>query len=138
MDRQGQSEEIEITIVVTRRQAGRLAAVLKRAAKKEPDSETAWKFREILFQIKEKGGIPYWPTKPVSRPPDDDEVALRRVIRGEEPYPVLSHADAHRALLALTGKVSVREIGDRLFVSDGTVRRWRRERQSGKRTESDD
>jgi hypothetical protein len=65
------------------------------------------------------------------RPLDDDEVALKRVINGEEPYPVLSRMDARRALVVLADKLSARQLGERLYMDRRTASRWRAEYKRG-------
>jgi hypothetical protein len=67
----------------------------------------------------------------VKRPPDDDEVALRRVINGDGPYPVLSRMDARRVIIHFMDRLSARELGERLYVDHRTVVRWRKEYARG-------
>lgn len=130
--------EIEIVARLTKRQAGRLADILKRAAKYEESLEDARQFRAIAHQIKAKGGTPFNHTQPVCRPLEDDAIALQRVLRGEEPFPVLSLDDAKRAFLILDSRKTARQIAELLHVSYRTVFRWRRDRRNGKWKEPDD
>lgn len=67
----------------------------------------------------------------VIRPLDDDEVALRRVIKGDQPYPVLSLMDARRVVLHFGHRLSARQLGERLHMDHRTVTRWRTEYKKG-------
>lgn len=113
-------------------QAARFIRTMRTKADKETDAELQKKWREIAWAVaNEYGGELYDHRGMVKRPPDDDEVALRRVVDGQPPYPVLSLNDAREAFVQLNSKLSARAIGERLYVDRCTITRWRREYRNG-------
>lgn len=74
----------------------------------------------------------------VRRPKDDDEVAVDLVVNGYPPYPVLSRADARRALIRLKKKdLSVPQMAERLHASPRTINYWLRDLREGKWKETE-
>lgn len=131
-DENEQSEIITIEAHLSHAQGGRLVAILRAAAEIETLPYYSKKWREMAEDIIDNSdGELRMHRRPVRRPKDDDEVALNRVIKGEEPYPVLSRADARRAFVALTDEYSARELAYRLHVDSQTIVRWRKERRNG-------
>lgn len=120
-------------LVLTMYQSIRLTQILRNAAEHELDEDTVKEFRRIARLIVQNSGGPYAYKQRIKRPKDDDEVAVQRVLRGERPFPVLSHADARRVFVELNqrGKTA-RFIAECLYVDRATITRWRRERRKGK------
>lgn len=66
----------------------------------------------------------------VQRPEDEvvDELAVERVVRGQQPYPLLTEPEAREAARQLTAfGASAGEIAERVGVQPRTVHRWRAE-----------
>lgn len=122
------------TFTLTLTEARRMAHILRRAAEQEEDTDIARKLRTVAYQIVERGeGKLHVHKRPAQRPADNDAEAVGRVLRGEQPYPVLSEEDKKTAWRRLEERgVSASEIGRRLHVNARTVSRWRRmERETG-------
>lgn len=123
---------IEITLHVSDIETGRrVAAVLRAAAADEQHRGQARHYRAAASRL-ERLVRPFRYTPPVERPkPEEiDELAVRRVVRGEHPLPVLSRTEARLAAMQLTLRgVSAAEISRRTRVAQRTVHRWRAQDQ---------
>lgn len=127
---------IEITLRIKPGCARRFADLLRTAAACEPDRGQAKAYRGAARTIERAPGIrrpgsrPYAYTPRVQRPQHDviDEGALRRVILGERPFPVLTRAEARKACWHLTQlDCPASEIAERVRIAQRTVHRWRAE-----------
>lgn len=121
---------IELTIRVSNLETGRrLAALLRDAAAEEPHRGQARHYRASASRL-ERLTRPFRYTPRVQRPASQeiDELAIRRVVRGEHPLPVLSRTEARIASLHLWRRgVSAAETARRIRVAQRTVVRWRAE-----------
>lgn len=119
-------DEVYIVIKVSvPRQSNRLTAALRRAALIEDCPATKKKLRTIADRIANDTKTAKRYNLPVHRPPDDDEIALKRVVAGDAPFPVLSERDAHRAFAAMRDAgVSHSVMAQRLHLHTRTIARW--------------
>lgn len=119
-------------LVFSERQAKRLIEILRQAAITEEHAEDAEKFRDVAQQLVTKSGTLHTYRRWVPRPKEDDPVAVERVLRGEHPLPVLSHADARKVFMVLDAEgKSARAIAGLLHVCAETIHRWRSQRRNG-------
>ncbi|MGW3135947.1 hypothetical protein [Streptomyces sp. NPDC001139] len=127
---------IEITLRLKPACARRFADLLRTAAASETDRGQAKAYRGAARSIERAPGIrhatagTYRYTPRVQRPQHKaiDEGALRRVIRGERPFPVLTRAEARKACWHLTQlDCPASEIAERVRIAQRTVHRWRAE-----------
>lgn len=125
---------IEITIRLnTPDTARRFAKNLRALAADEAHPGQDRAFRSAAVQL-ERLTRPVRYTPRVQRPKNReiDELAIRRVVRGERPLPVLSRTEARLACLQLTQRGhSAAEVAERIRVVKRTVERWRAEDQRG-------
>lgn len=117
----------------TETDAEKLVRALRRAARTEPCSKTSGRLNRIAQRVLEDAGRPR--VKPyrrqAKRPKHDDEWAVRRVVDGITPYPVLSLADARRAFIAMRPKRTLFEMAERLHMDPRTVSRWAKSYREG-------
>lgn len=107
------------------RKSQRLVEALSRAARSEKDPATKAKLRGIAARIIEESKPPKPYVDRVQRPRGRDAEAVRRVVNGDAPFPVLSLPDAQVAFLVMRGNaVSLAEMGRRLHMHPRTVSRW--------------
>lgn len=123
---------IAVTVRVKDPAAARvLVELLRSAAAAETDRGQARHWRGAARRL-ESAVRPFRYTPRVQRPTHlgiDDE-AVRRVVRGEHPLPLLTRAEARLACWHLTVRgCSAAEIADRVKVVQRTVVRWRSEDQ---------
>lgn len=111
----------------------RLIHLLRRAAdlSTEQADRAFWRDRANTL-VEQAQGLVLDSRNSILRPKDDDEIALRRVIEGEQPYPVLSRMDARRVVIHFGHTLSARQLGERLHMDHRTVARWRTEYKEGK------
>lgn len=134
-DTSEEQESIALQAALTPRHAGRLVAILRAAAEVETLPYYSRKWRGMAEEIIDKSnGELRMHRRPVKRPKENDEVAVQRVLKGEEPYPVLSREDARRVLARLTDQFSARELAYRLHVDSQTIVRWRKDVREGRLT----
>lgn len=123
---------VEITVRVKNPAAARtLAGLLRGAADREVDRGQAKHWRGAARQC-EQLARPFRYRPRVQRPASSgvDEMAVRRVVRGERPLPLLNRAEARLACWHLTVLgCSAAEIAERVDVVQRTVARWRSEDQ---------
>jgi hypothetical protein len=118
--------KIVITVELTPDRAIRFVNLVRRAADLCTTREDLDFWRSLANRVIDQCvGLNMTSRRWVWRPPDDDEVALKRVIDGVEPYPMLSRMDARRAVIALGDKLSARELGHRLYMDQRTASQWR-------------
>ncbi|BDH04866.1 hypothetical protein [Streptomyces seoulensis] len=121
---------IEITVRLTSGAAARtLAELLRTAASEQADVGQARHWRGVARQL-DCMVRPPRPLHRVQRPqrPDIDDAAVRRVVDGISPLPVLTRDEARLACWHLTQRGhSAAEIADRVRVVPRTVARWRAE-----------
>jgi ATP/maltotriose-dependent transcriptional regulator MalT len=123
---------IEITVRVKNPAAARaLARMLREAAEDELDAGQCRHWRGAARRL-EEASRPFRYTPRVQRPThaEIDDEAVRRVVRGEHPLPLLTRDEARLACWHLTVRgCSAPEIAERVKVAPRTVVRWRREDQ---------
>ena len=109
------------------RYALRFISLMRRAADRSTTQEDRRFWRDLGNQmVAQCAGIVLDRRHQIRRPPDDDEVALDKVIKGEGPYPILSQMDARRVIAHFENRLSARELGERLHVDHRTIERWRK------------
>lgn len=123
---------IEITVRVKNPAAARaLARMLREAAEDELDAGQCRHWRGAARRL-EEAARPFRYTPRVQRPKhrEIDDEAVRRVVRGDRPLPLLTRSEARLACWHLTvqGR-SAAEIAERVDVVQRTVIRWRSEDQ---------
>lgn len=110
----------------------RFINLMRRAAKYSTEMEERAFWRGLASEmVNQSIGMVLGRRNGVLRPLDDDEVALRRVIKGDQPYPVLSLMDARRVIVHFGLSLSARQLGERLYVDHRTIDRWRSEYKKG-------
>jgi hypothetical protein len=117
---------IEVQVTMKPYQALRFACAMRRLAEMSTAKEDREFWRSIYHEVGDQcAGVYITSRRHVWRPAYDDEVALKRVVDGDEPFPVLSRMDARRALVALKDKLSARQLGERLYMDRRTASMWR-------------
>lgn len=123
---------IEIPVRVKNPAAARtLAELLRAVAEAESDRGQAKCWRGAARQL-EQVARPFRYTPRIQRPRHTgiDHEAVRRVVRGEHPLPLLTRDEARLACWHLTARGrSAAEIAGLVAVSQRTVTRWRTEDQ---------
>ncbi|WP_327725763.1 hypothetical protein [Streptomyces europaeiscabiei] len=123
---------IAVTVRVKDPAAARiLVELLRSAADAETDRGQARHWRGAARRL-DDAVRPFRYTPRVQRPQhaDIDHEAVRRVVRGELPLPLLTRAEARLACWHLTVRgCSAPEIAERVKVAPRTVVRWRSEDQ---------
>lgn len=121
---------IEVTVRVKNPAAARtLAELLRSVAEAEGDRGQAKCWRGAARQL-EQIARPFRYKPKVRRPQhrDIDHEAVRRVVRGDRPLPLLTRDEARLACWYLTARgVAAAEIAERIDVDPRTVWRWRAE-----------
>lgn len=121
---------IEITLRVKSPAAARtLAEMLREAAAAEADRGQSRHWRGAARRLEDAvRPIRYTPRVRRPRHCEIDDEAVRRVIRGEHPLPILTRDEARLACWHLTVRgSSAAEIAERVKVAARTVARWRAE-----------
>jgi hypothetical protein len=132
--REAEGERIWLKVCLSDQHARKFARVLRQAAVRESDPDMARVLRQVAYKTVELGrGRLHVRKRPAARPRHDDPEAVRRVVTGDAPFPVLSRDDAFRAFLQMdrAGK-SATYMAKRLYVDPRSIVRWREMFRTGK------